>query len=111
MNIRLLRRIQKQILKEPRQFHMEGLYTNNLPWKIPNCGTAACIFGWGIALKAELSPLQVDRSALWGAPEGLFGISSPAAERLMYCVVLGVDRKDFAAVLARGARHHVTRRK
>lgn len=56
MNVRLLRRIQKQILKEPRQFQMESVFTDHLNVKIPHCGTAACIVGWAIAMQSKLKP-------------------------------------------------------
>lgn len=52
MNVRLLRRVQKQILKEPRQFDMDDYFATKrtLGRNVPNCGTAACIAGWAIAL-------------------------------------------------------------
>lgn len=58
MNVRLLRRIQKRILAEPRQFQMLQVFSNSIKSgrKIPHCGTAACIVGWGIALRAKLKP-------------------------------------------------------
>ena len=64
MNTKLLRRIQKQILKEPRQFDMIGLFNTTLPWKIPNCGTAACIAGWALCLSKHVTPEIADRSGL-----------------------------------------------
>lgn len=64
-NVRLLRRIQKHILEEPRRFFMLGFIAKgepggkfkahpNVPWfrpadladSVPPCGTAACIAGW-----------------------------------------------------------------
>lgn len=42
MNTRLLRRIQKRILKEPENFYMPT-------W---HCGTAHCIGGWAAVLSA-----------------------------------------------------------
>lgn len=60
MNTRLLRRIQKQILKEPRQFVMDAFfsrmrYDNKT---IPNCGTAACIAGHAVSISHRLTPEQ-----------------------------------------------------
>ena len=59
MNKKLLLRVKAQILAEPKQFIMGTWYTN-FPdifdgdlWegvKVPNCGTAACIAGWIVAL-------------------------------------------------------------
>ena len=60
MNVRLLRRIQKQILKEPRQFYMDTWF-KEAAWKgkkNPNCGTAACIGGWAIALSLSITPRE-----------------------------------------------------
>lgn len=68
LNIRLLRRVQKQILKEPRQFLMSNWFVdegedaefpgNDIAKKIPNCGTAACMAGWTISLSAKKNPRE-----------------------------------------------------
>ena len=60
INVRLLRRIQKQILKEPRQFQMAAWFTTLGVDDIPNCGTAACIGGWAMALKRNWNPKTAD---------------------------------------------------
>ncbi len=52
MNIPLLRRIQKRILKEPRQFQMDNWF-NHSPSVYPNCGTAACIAGWAVTMSMK----------------------------------------------------------
>ena len=39
---------------------MDLLFSSSLPWKIPNCGTAACIAGWAIALHVGLSPAEAE---------------------------------------------------
>lgn len=62
LNIRLLRKIQKHILEEPRRFFMTGIVHtgapgktfsevsrmlfDDLPLRVPPCGTTACIHGW-----------------------------------------------------------------
>lgn len=50
MNVRLLRRVQKAILKHPDQFQMEHFYAEYLDdlfgCDVGGCGTAACIAGW-----------------------------------------------------------------
>ena len=49
--VNLLRKVQKQILLEPRQFDIQHWFTmfpKNVT-RVPNCGTAACIAGWAIA--------------------------------------------------------------
>lgn len=58
LNVRLLRRIQKHILEEPKRFEMEACVIRGKPgervWTanevIPACGTAACIAGWACIL-------------------------------------------------------------
>lgn len=65
LNVKLLRRIQKHILEEPRRFFMDWFIAKGTPGKkdfkvttdawrggwdlaksVPACGTAACIAGW-----------------------------------------------------------------
>jgi hypothetical protein len=58
MNVRLLRRIQRQILKEPKQFWMDAYFCDCISWQIPNCGTTACIAGWATALGKNKNPRQ-----------------------------------------------------
>lgn len=65
LNVRLLRRIQKHILEEPRRFFMSGLLLrikSKAQWMHekqrsfdmastpPSCGTTACIAGWALVL-------------------------------------------------------------
>jgi len=69
MNVRLLRKIQKHILEEPKRFKMSSWVTrkedgnetaydtevaNVKEWKFAKCGTAACIGGWAIILSGKL---------------------------------------------------------
>ena len=73
INVRLLRRVKARILAEPKQFVMDGWVTeyvddqlfpdDDLPRKqIPNCGTAACIAGWTVALSDGVKPCDIDRN-------------------------------------------------
>lgn len=57
--IRLLQRVKRAILAEPKQFQMNAWFKIE-PTTIPNCGTAACIGGWLITLasKKKRNPLQ-----------------------------------------------------
>ncbi len=50
--VKLLRRIKRQIIKEPKQFRMTEF----------TCGTAACIYGWGCAITLRMSPTEVGES-------------------------------------------------
>lgn len=67
LNVRLLRRIQRKILAEPAQFQMGQYFATevngiDLPReKIPNCGTAACIAGWAVALSEHRKPSRYIR--------------------------------------------------
>lgn len=67
LNVRLLRRIQNQILKEPRQFFMSWWFTNDpddvSAKAIPNCGTAACIGGWAVTLSQRVKPARMYRKS------------------------------------------------
>jgi hypothetical protein len=57
LNVRLLRKVQRHILEEPRRFIMRALSVKGKPGEtilgdfgnaqtLPWCGTAACIAGW-----------------------------------------------------------------
>lgn len=91
LNVRLLRRIQRHILEEPRRFFMEGVIATGTPGKlfesfdlftdlasrVPACGTAACIHGW-TALLSGKTPNQTARLKFsWsarklGLPENMY---------------------------------------
>ena len=88
LNVRLLRKIQRYIMEEPRRFMMRGIIARGTPGKtdwdfhwsdiahrVPPCGTAACIAGWTNLLTGAS---QGDESDLTRARERL-GITSPIA--------------------------------
>lgn len=109
INIPLLRKIQKQILKEPKQFDMTNWFTQteskmrksgdrffteiSQHSRIPNCGTAACIAGWAVAINNRLNP---DQASAWASSEhknGLYfvgyaaellGLDDDQGDRLFY---------------------------
>jgi len=56
LNVALLRKVQRRIKKEPLQFNMNFFFIKLV--HIPNCGTAACIAGWTLALNAKKNPLE-----------------------------------------------------
>ncbi len=75
LNVKLLRKVKAQILKEPAQFAMTKWFTRDIAQAnefaevldirrrvIPNCGTAACIAGWAVAIHKESNPELVARS-------------------------------------------------
>lgn len=91
INVRLLRAIQRQIAKEPRQFIMSSWFKKDDSY--PNCGTAACVAGWAIAVSRKKTPLQAAISLSPGfsaseylSPQSVVRIS-PRAGRL-----LGLDQ-------------------
>lgn len=55
MNVELLKKVKAAILAEPRQFVMSTWFTRLDP-NIPNCGTAACIAGWALAIAWRETP-------------------------------------------------------
>ena len=69
MNVRLLRKVKKHILEEPRRFQMDGYVHRGRPgsmfedlglrYKVPDCGTVACIAGWAQCLSGgDSSPME-----------------------------------------------------
>lgn len=94
MNVRLLRRVQKKILKEPEQFLMERWYEHN-PETVPNCGTAACIAGWAVALERRLTPEQA-RKKIYN-PGTISDFIDYAAS------LLNIGRRDAEALFSRDA--------
>jgi hypothetical protein len=92
-NVRLLRKIQKHIMAEPRRFCMDAYYfeaKNRADWleevdchsdmaqSMPACKTAACIAGWAGLLSKDKHFLSVDRSA------DLLDISNPLTIRGLF---------------------------
>lgn len=78
LNVKLLRRIQKHILDEPRRFVMERSILkstpgftfnsdNNTIQRLPSCGTAACIAGWAVELTTHDANEQSPESLLSSA--------------------------------------------
>ncbi len=65
LNIALLEKVKAKILEEPDQFVMSTYFSDNRffadsPEVIPNCGTAACIAGWALAIDAEENPKEAN---------------------------------------------------
>ena len=60
LNVRLLRRIQRHILAEPKRLDMRSwliMYSKQQATEnssIPRCGTVACIAGWAVALTRKV---------------------------------------------------------
>ncbi len=75
MNIPLLRKIQRQIVKTPKQFIMAKWFHQDP--KIPKCHTAACIGGWAIALINQENPEQ-SRRRFWESDKDSMTLASEA---------------------------------
>ena len=88
MNVKLLKRIKEQILAEPAQFVMSTYFSDNvlendIPRKIPNCGTAACIAGWACTLDLKITPALASKQAhVQDKAESLLKLYRGQAERL-----------------------------
>lgn len=101
MNVRLLRRIQKHILEEPRRFKMSGwvsieskavpeafdLDVDGAPhWKFAKCGTAACIGGWAAILGTSKDAAEIALSDVGGLAEKLLDLTDVEAKRLFHVI-------------------------
>lgn len=93
MNVRLLRRVKKAILDEPKRLDMgDWIYTYEGGLSAPKCGTVACIAGWATLLavgsikdvKATAKELRRTQAII--SQEGMLalGIQSFDADRLFY---------------------------
>jgi hypothetical protein len=87
MNGKLLRKVKKHILEEPRRFFMSSLLERGTPGQVkrlddierplPDCGTAACIAGWTCVLAD--TPI-IDRTYA----EKVLGISVVQGDKLFF---------------------------
>jgi hypothetical protein len=84
MNVKLLRKVKRHILEEPKRFLMSTIDTHGAPGeetgyggKFAKCGTAACICGWACALSGTAW-----REARFATAEKLLGITPNEAARL-----------------------------
>ena len=82
LNVKLLRKIQKHILEEPRRFFMGDFIEkgrsgsmipsdNGTEQVIPACGTVACIAGWACLFNGLRKPNLMKAKALLGLPDSL----------------------------------------
>jgi hypothetical protein len=76
MNIKLLRQIQKHILKEPSQYDQTTVAVHSA------CGTAACIGGWAVILGTKMNVEEINENY----------ISLRAAEKLLQLTPLQANR-------------------
>jgi hypothetical protein len=93
MNEPLLREISRQILRHPLQFDMAFYFANRFHLGITskNCGTAACIAGWGKVITArKLKAFTTASSVLTDLPinreemEEIFDLTKRQYDRLVY---------------------------
>ena len=79
---RLLRKVKRHILEEPKRFFMDGVVMygpegrdvnlDGIPSTFPQCGTAACIAGWACVLSGNIDPEDIQMANA----ERLLGITS-----------------------------------
>lgn len=88
MNTKLLLQVKEQILKEPDQFTMADWFTswNSIgSMEIPNCGTAACIGGWALAIHKQTTPQKArDYYYLYHSPARALDLPVLLADKLFY---------------------------
>lgn len=89
MNVRLLRRVAKHIVEEPRRYN-QGSWcdrSNDAP-----CGTMACIAGWAVILGDKLDPKKIDHERIYHeakrfhAAKTLRGRASVAVARIEHFI-------------------------
>jgi hypothetical protein len=83
MNKELLLKVKEQILREPRQFQMDAFFTAR-DADTPNCGTAACIAGWAIAIHLAKQPSRARRELVGDYATYASEILGHNADRLFY---------------------------
>lgn len=86
MNVRLLRRIGRYILAEPKRVDMSIFLihkntSTDIVYTFPKCNTVGCIAGWACALN-ELYPERV--SEIEARAAELLGLDAEQANRLFY---------------------------
>lgn len=88
MNTLLLKKIRDQIKAEPRQFNIHDWFSGKLPnGSTPaNCGTAACIAGWSLALATGQNPAKADKMPVGVYRFGkiVLGLNDDQAKRLFF---------------------------
>lgn len=84
MNVKLLRKVKRHILEEPKRFVMSTVNTHGEPGTptglggmFPRCGSAACICGWVCSLSGK--PWS---NAYYETARKLLGIPLSTAEKL-----------------------------
>lgn len=89
LNVRLLRRIQKHILAEPRRLNMRDWNTTlrdprNLPDEMPPCGTVGCIAGWATMLSGKKPRTRHGFARMGCELLGITGWSGDPTDMLRY---------------------------
>ena len=87
MNVRLLRKIRKHILENPKRLDM-GVFlfrekTHPHYYKYPECGTVGCLAGWACVLSKEA---DVPIAQLEDRAKKLLGLTPRQAGKLFYTI-------------------------
>lgn len=91
INVRLLRRIQRAIMAEPKRLDMgdwlvrgqQRIQQNGL--KEPDCGTVGCIAGWAAVLDKTSDPKKFeDAEVSWMRADQILGLTHEQGNALFY---------------------------
>jgi hypothetical protein len=98
MKVELLQLVKEQILKEPEQFDMMMWFQTapSLRRPVPNCGTAACIGGWAMAISQGISPREADNMRVFKQSDAsrVLGLSLAEGTRLFHVMAWPIDFKS-----------------
>lgn len=86
LNVKLLRRIQRHIVAEPRRYE-QSVYGDTVTGKkAPTCGTQGCIAGWAVFLSTPKSKWQTwieeKYCQMKGTATDLLGLTENEADEL-----------------------------
>lgn len=91
MNVKLLRKVQKHILEEPRRINMNTVisYVDPSDKESPPCGTVGCIAGWTNILSRNPDGYMYDAAAALDL--------NPAQKRRLFTEPFYTGKKKFPA--------------
>lgn len=112
MNTKLLRKIKKHILEEPKRLRMWGWVSKS---RRSPCGTAACIGGWAVILSGKYSQ-EMNSDDIRKKAQRLLGFRGMKAARLFgpdfwpdqfHAGISGNGKKRTAEVAAKRIEHFI----
>ena len=87
MNVKLLRKVEKFLLDEPRRFDMSNWVIDSNSklarvLKPPPCGTMCCIAGAAVVIHEKIKLNHTDLTSVFGKSMGILDLPQDQAERL-----------------------------